>query len=225
MKQILYDSRVQIAIGVLVICTSAIISSIQGIYGVLLPIMLLLFCIAEIFLLYVVIVIPTLELLRPQPTESDRVYSIEQLKEFELTSDIKEIWVITSNLSLAFDSEQFGLTINTNIARGVTYKFYINGDDNNIAKERAAAMIEYYRNAERGGFKVYWLPGDLPFIDQNIDYDLFLLNKMPNIKGFIGITINNKREYTLTTQDIAIKLKQYIEGLKLNSWDAPSQPL
>lgn len=222
MGQIFKNPIAQLVSGILIIFASFIISTLQGTYGFKLPLMLLGFCILEIVLLYIVIVIPTIELLRPQPTESDRVYSLERLKEFELTSDIREIWVITSSLSLAFDSDQFGSTINTNISRGITYKFYIVGGGAAIAKERAAAMISRYGKAKNGRIHFYWSSHDLPFVDQNTDCDLFFLNGLPNIRGFIGSTIDNKREYTLTTQDVAFKLKAHIEALEFNNWDTSS---
>lgn len=221
LKRIFADTRVQLISAVLVIFASTIISSLQGAFGFWLPIAMLLYCVAEIFLVYFVIVIPSIESLRPQSTTSDRIYTLERLKEFELTADISEIWVITSNLSLAFDDDQFGSTINTNIARGVKYSFYINNNSVSLAKERAKAMLDLYKGVE-DAFTIYLIPDDLPFIDQYTDYDLFFLKKSSNIKGFIGSTINNTREYTVTTDDLALKLKLFIDNLKLNKWDASS---
>lgn len=216
-KQILDDNKVPILINIVVLLASAIIGSLQGFFGFLLPFGLLVFCILEIILVYYVITIPTLKLLNPA-TRNDRVYSMERLKEYELTSDIKEVWVITASLNLAFGKDQFGSAIDTNIARGVKYRFYINNGEDAIARERAAKMLDRY-NGQKEFFKIFLIPDDLPFIDQHTDYDLFFFKNSPDIKGFIGSTINNRREYSMTTEDLAIKIKVFIDRLKLDSWD------
>lgn len=218
-KKIISDSRVQTLISVLIVFAAYIVSTLQGVFGIIFPFILLTFFILTIIFVYYIAIVPVVELLKPKAVNSERIYDMARMKEYELTIGVKEIWVITSNLKLASDKNQFGATIYTNISRGVKYKFFIN--DNNIAKERATEMVKLYNKAN-GLFEIYLIPEDLPFVDDSTDYDLFFMDNMSDNKGFIGITIDNKREYVAMSPDLFIKLKLFITTLGLDCWNASS---
>lgn len=216
MKKIIKNSRVQTLISILIIFAAYIVSTLQGIFGIVFPFVLLAFFILVIVFVYYIAIVPVVEILKPEASNTQRVYTLENIKEYEMTANIKEIWIITSNLKLAFDRTEFGAVIGTNVSRGVKYKFFIN--DNNIAKERAAEMAELYRQTN-GLFEIYLISEDLPFVDYNTDYDLFFSSDNSNNKGFIGITIDNVREYVTMSQDMFIKLKLFVNSLNLKCWN------
>ena len=216
MKNIFNNSRVQTLVSILIMFAAYIVSTLQGIFGLFFPFILLTFFVLMIVLVYYIAIMPVIEMLKPKISNSKRVYSMENIKEFELTESIKEIWVITSNLKLAFDRKGFSDVIVTNITRGVRYKFFV--CDNNIAKERASEMAEFYKQSN-GLFEIYFIFDDLPFVDHNTDYDLFFCSDNFNNKGFIGITIDNVREYVIMSQDMFIKLKLFINNLNLKCWN------
>lgn len=216
MKKIFKDSRVQTLISILIMFASYLVSTIQGIFGIFFPFILLTFFVLMIVLVYYIAIVPVIKILKPEISNSKRVYSMENIKEYEMTKSITEIWVITSNLELAYDRKEFGDVIITNIKRGVGYKFFV--CDNNIARERASAMAEYY-SKYKGLFEVYFISEDLPFVDHNTDYDLFFYSNNFDNKGFIGITIENEREYVAMSQDMFIKLKLFIDKLDLECWN------
>lgn len=212
MKKIFENSKVQSLIAILVLISSYIIGALQGYFGFFLPFALLIFFVLFILLVFYIIVTPLMDYLKPKEILSNRLYTVKTLTEYELTKNIREIWIITTNLQLAFDNNYFSSVIQSNISRGVKYRFYI--FNNSISIARATEMMKQY-NFSRGLFEVYILKEDLVFIDQHTDYDMFFTNDSSNNMGVIGITIDGTREYVTMSQELFIKLKVYLEGLDL----------
>lgn len=213
MKKIFENSTVQVLVAILVLISSYIIGALQGYFGFILPFALLILFILLIILVFYIIVIPLMDFFKPKEILSSRIYTVKRLTEYELSKNIREIWIITTNLQLAFDNKYFSHVIQSNISRGVKYRFYINS--NNISVERAIEMKKQY-NSTGELFEVFILKEDLVFVDQNTDYDLFFTNNGSNNMGVIGITIDGVREYVTMSQEMFIKLKVYLEGMDLD---------
>ena len=211
MKKILANGKVQTLISVLVLIGSYIIGSMQGTFGYFLPFALLIFFIVEIFFVYQILYIPLHDLVKKERT-SDKLYSLDKLKEYELTEpNIREIWIITNNLKMASSKEGFGPIIDKNIANGIRYKYFI--FNNSIVKERAETLINRYKTYPKM-LDIYILDEEPIFIDQDMDYDLFFFGDESNNKGFIGVTINNIRDYIIMPKDLFIKIKIHLDTTK-----------
>lgn len=137
-------------------------------------------------------------------------YTLEQIVEYESTGDIREIWII-SDLKMATDIKTFGNVIKKNIARGVKYKFYIK--NNNMIKERAREILSISKNAAKY-ISFYCFDSEPAFLDGNTDYDLFFEKSSMNNKGYIGVTINDNRNYILISQELFINLKIFLEQIE-----------
>lgn len=208
MKKIFNDSKIQLIISILVLIGSFIINSLQGAFGFILPFAVFVFFILIIVLIYYIISKPLLEKILENKCENNS-FSLEQIINYESTGDINEIWII-SDLQMATDKDIFGTIIKKNIQRGIKYRYYIK--NNSIIKERAKEILSIDKDASK--FISFHLFDSEPiFFDGNTDYDLYFENSPLNNKGYIGITINNTRNYILISKELFINLKIYLEQI------------
>lgn len=209
MKRIFNDSRIQFIVSVLVLIGSFIVSSLQGTFGYILPFALFIFIILIIILIYYIISLPLLDKLCEQQRNINS-FTLEQIINYETTGDIQEIWII-SDLKMATDMNTFGKVIKKNILRGIKYRFYIK--DNKIIKERAKEILKIHRSANKY-ISFYLLDSEPIFFDGNTDYDLFFESSPMNNRGYIGVTINNTRNYIMISQELFINIKIYLEQIE-----------
>lgn len=208
MKKILNDSNVQLIVSILVLIGSFIINSLQGTFGFILPFTVFVFFILIIVLIYYIISKPLLEKILENKCENNS-FSLEQIINYESTGDINEIWII-SDLQMATDKDIFGTIIKKNIQRGIKYRYYIK--NNSMIKERAKEILSIDKEASKYiSFHVF--DSEPIFFDGNTDYDLYFENSPLNNKGYIGITINNTRNYILISKELFINLKIYLEQI------------
>ena len=211
MKNILNNQKVQLILSIIILLASFIMSSLQGLFGFVLPFVILLFFVLVILLIYYVISLPLLTALTNKQPHLENVYSLDEVKEHESVDSFKEIWVITSDLKMAVNKDQFNLIIKNNVARGIRYKFYIK--NTNIAKSRAREILVAH-NISDDMISFYFIEDNTVFIDSNTDYDLFLTQNPMDNHGFIGITINNIRTYIRMPSDLFINLKSLLEKIE-----------
>lgn len=209
MKKILNDSKVQFVISLLVLIGSFIISSLQGEFGYVLPFAVFIFFLLITALIYYIISLPLLEKICENRNYNNS-FTLEQIINYEKTGDIKEIWII-SDLKMATDMNIFGSVIKKNILRGVKYRFYIK--NNELTKERAKEIIKINESAKKY-ISFYFFDSEPIFFDSNTDYALFFENSPMNNKGYIGVTINNVRNYILISQELFINLKIFLEQIE-----------
>lgn len=209
MKKILNDSKVQFVISLLVLIGSFIISSLQGEFGYVLSFAVFIFFLLITALIYYIISLPLLEKICENRNYNNS-FTLEQIINYEKTGDIKEIWII-SDLKMATDMNIFGSVIKKNILRGVKYRFYIK--NNELTKERAKEIIKINESAKKY-ISFYFFDSEPIFFDSNTDYDLFFENSPMNNKGYIGVTINNVRNYILISQELFINLKIFLEQIE-----------
>ncbi len=211
MKNILNNQKVQLILSIIILIASFIISSLQGIFGFVLPFVILLFFILVILLIYYVISLPLLTALNNKQPHLENVYSLDEVKEHESVDSFKEIWVITSDLKMAVNKDQFNIIIKNNVARGIKYKFYIK--NTNVAKARAKEILIAH-NISDDMISFYFIEENIVFIDSNTDYDLFITQNPMDNHGFIGITINGARTYIRMPSDLFINLKDLLEKIE-----------
>lgn len=207
--QILHSSKIQLILSILVLLGSFIVNSLQGTFGFFLPCAVFVFFIVIIILIYYIVSLPLLDKLSATQNVNNS-YTLEQIINYESTGDIKEIWII-SDLKMATDMQTFGNVIKKNIARGVKYKFYIK--NNNIIKEKAKKILTIDKKAGKY-ISFYCFDSEPAFLDGNTDYDLFFENSPMNNKGYIGVTINNNRNYILISQELFLNLKIFLEQIE-----------
>lgn len=209
MKKILTDSKLQLIISVLVLIGSFIISSLQGTFGYLLPFAMFIFFILVTILIYYIIAYPLLEKIYGNKYENNSL-SLEQIINYESSGDINEIWII-SDLKMATDMNIFGAIIKKNIQKGIKYRYYIK--NNPVIKERAKEILSIDRDASKF-ISFYIFDSEPIFFDGNTDYDLYFENSPMNNKGYIGITVNNTRNYILISKELFINLKIFLEQIQ-----------
>lgn len=210
MKKIFENPKIQNLLSIIILLASFIISSLQGIFGFWIPFLVLILFVFIIILVYYVISSPLLEAIVKNNTTNNSL-TVEELQRYEETGDFKEIWIVTSNLEMATNNKGFAQTIKRNIHRNIQYKFFIL--NSTIALERAKNLLltlnKNYQNKIK--FFVFDDEKNSVFLDDKIDYDLFL-NKDPlNNMGYIGITIGDRRSYALMPKELYINLKYILE--------------
>ncbi len=209
MKKILNNSKVQFIISILVLIGSFIINSLQGTFGFILPFAVFVFFLLITILIYYIISLPLLEKICEKESENN-AFTLEQIINYEATGDIKEIWII-SDLKMATDMNIFGAIIKKNIQRGIKYRFYIK--NNPLIKERAKEVLNIDKDATKY-ISFYLFDSEPIFFDGNTDYDLYFENSPMTNKGYIGVTINNARNYILISQELFINLKIFLEQIE-----------
>ena len=85
--------------------------------------------------------------------------------------------------------------------------------NNPIIKERAKEILAIDKDASKYiSFHVF--NSEPIFFDGNTDYDLYFENTPLNNRGYIGITINNTRNYILISKELFINLKIFLEQIQ-----------
>jgi len=206
MKRIFSDSKIQMILSILVLLFSYIVSSLQGVFGVILPFVVLVFFICIIILNYYLICIPLEKVINTsRKADMDNIYTLDDIKEHELNGSFREIWIISEDLKMASDKEAFAGITRKNLKRGVSYRFYIK--NTKLATERAKNLLKANADIKKAGIEFYYLENSVAFFDSNMDYDLFITKKSIEEHGFIGITINNKRTYITMPSELFTTLK------------------
>lgn len=210
MKKILENSKIQNLLSVVILFFSFIISSLQGVFGFWIPFLVLILLVLIVILIYYVISIPLLDAILKNKNANNTL-SVEELQKYEETGDFKEIWIVTSNLEMAANSDGFAQTIKRNVHRNIQYKFFISNDA--IASERAKNLLSMQKKNRRNPIKFFALDDKNKsiFFDEKIDYDLFLTKDPIKNVGYIGTTVGNQRSYTLMPQGLFINLKRILE--------------
>lgn len=208
MKKILDNPKIQFLIAVLVLLLSYVISSLQGIFGFFLPIIILITLILIMIFVYYVVSLPLLN--KFVEDKKDNVYSLEQIKHIETTGNFKEIWIATSDLKMP-TSKEFVSIITKNIKRNIKYVFFTK--DTILSRGRSQQILDIH-NTHGIYVTVIFFRSDPIFIDGNTDYDLFFSENPMDSTGFIGITINNIRNYIMMPQELFYKLKNFLENEK-----------
>ena len=211
MKKILSNSKIQVILSLIILVFSYLVNYFQGYFGFWIPFIILILFLLIITLIYYVITIPLFSFFSEQ-NHFENILSLEELKEYESTGDFKEIWIISSNLDMASSLDHFIPIIQKNLKRNIKYRFFIS--NSNLAKEIAKNILLSQKDNLRKRLSFYYLDriNDSLFVNEEIDYDLFL-NKDPVYNnGYIGITISNVRNYVLMPKKLFINLKTSLEN-------------
>lgn len=211
MKKIFENTKIQNLLSVIVLLASFVISSLQGIFGFWIPFLVLILFVLVIIVIYYVISLPLLEAMSSKNATNNSL-SVEELQRYEETGAFKEIWIVTSNLEMAASNRGFAQTIKRNIHRNIQYKFFIL--NSTIALERAKDLLLMQKKSYQNHIKFYVFDDEKSsvFLDEKIDYDLFLAKEPLNNVGYIGITIGDQRSYALMPKELFINLKYILEN-------------
>lgn len=210
MKNIFENPKIQNLLSVIILLASFVISSLQGIFGFWIPFLVLILFVLIIIVIYYAISLPLLEAMSKNNATNNSL-SVEELQRYEETGAFKEIWIVTSNLEMAANNKGFAQTIKRNIHRNIQYKFFIL--NSTIALERAKNLLLMQKGCYQNHIKFYVFDDEKSsvFLDEKIDYDLFLAKDPLNNVGYIGITIGDQRSYALMPKELFINLKYILE--------------
>src|SRR5664280_411674 len=130
----------------------------------------------------------------------DWVWSIEQLADFEMTTNSPEIWLISPDLAEDLDAGPFNEVVERNLVRGVKYRIFV--PENDIMRARVQQLKRQHPNHTE--LHVYFLSDEFFFLVR--DFDFVLYNPYREIGtpclGYMGLPLSpNRGRYMVEISD------------------------
>ena len=193
-NELFNNGIIYIVISVLTLITSVFISEMQTRAGWIIVIISLAYVFLCVILLSKFLLFPLgkkIDNISTENISSDLIIlSQEKMANYELNEDLKELWIITSDLSFDTDGGTFKDVVSANLKKGVRYIYFIS--KNQISKSREKQMK--LANKSKNLHFVY-LDDDFFFFAPNLDCVLHFYNSEKPNDGFIGLTMNSNRYY------------------------------
>jgi c-di-AMP phosphodiesterase-like protein len=193
---------IYIVISALTLITSVFISEMQTKAGWIIVIIsliyvLICFLILSKFLLYPLS--KKIDTINNETLNSDlTILSQEKMAVFESNEELKELWIISSDLAFDSDGGVFKDVVSSNLNKGVKYLYFI--PCNQVSRSREHQIKKH--NKSNKNLKFIYLNDDFFFFAPNLDCVLhFYKNDKPN-DGFIGLTMNANRYYIKMSNEL-----------------------
>ena len=191
-----------ITVSVLTLITSIFIGEMQSKGGWLIVILSLIYILICFVILSKLLLYPLdkkLDSINVESVNSDlTILSQEQLVVYERNEELKELWIITSDLAFDADNGAFQNVVSENLIKGVKYIYFI--PKSQISRSREHQIKEMNNNSPN--LKFVYLNDDFFFFAPNLDCVLHFYKNNKSNDGFIGLTMNNHRYYIKMSNEL-----------------------
>lgn len=193
---------IYIVISALTLVTSIFISELQTKAGWIIVVISLLYILISFIILSKLLLHPLskkIDNINTECVSSDlTILSQERLAIYEKNEELKELWIITSDLAFDADNGTFRDVVSENLIKGVKYIYFIPSNQISRSREQQIKKI----NNNNPNLKFIYLNDDFFFFAPNLDCVLHFYKKDKQNDGFIGLTMNYNRYYIKMSNEL-----------------------